>query len=95
MTHGFPISIQTDNGPQFISSQFKEFLRQNGIDHRWKMPLRPQANGEVEQQNRSILKQIRIAQAEGHDWRKDIDTYLLMYHSTPHTTTGVSPVELL
>ncbi|XP_062590271.1 uncharacterized protein K02A2.6-like [Saccostrea cucullata] len=58
-------------------------------------PLWPQASGEIERQNRSILKRLKIAQAENKDWKSELQTYLLMYRSSPHTTTGVSPAELL
>ena len=34
----------------------------------------PQANGEVERQNRSLLKAIRTLQVEKADWRKEIDS---------------------
>ncbi len=95
LTHGLPLSIQTDNGPQFISEQFREYLEENGISHRKTTPLWPQANGEVERQNRSILKRIKIAQAERRDWKKELNNYLVMYRSTPHSTTGKSPAELL
>ena len=63
--HGLPMSIWTGNGPQFINECFKSFVEENGVEHRMTTPLRPQANGEIEQQNRSILKRLRIAQAEG------------------------------
>ena len=94
-THGIPISITCDNGPQFKSSKFKEYLRVSGIKLHNVTPLWPQANGEVERQNRTLLKRIKIAQAEGKNWRSDIYSFLLMYRSTPHSTTGVSPAELL
>ena len=29
------------------------------------------------------------------DWRLELNKYLLAYQSTPHTTTGQSPAELL
>ena len=45
--------------------------------------------------NRSLLKRIKIAQAEGKDWKKELRAYLIAYRSTPHATTGVSPAELL
>lgn len=32
-------------------------------------PLWPQANGEVKQQNRSLLKAMTFAHAKGRDWR--------------------------
>ncbi|XP_063412611.1 uncharacterized protein K02A2.6-like [Mytilus trossulus] len=93
--HGLPISIATDNGPQFISDTFKTYLDQNGIVHRRITPLWPAANGEIERQNRSLLKRMRIANAEKKNLSTEIQTYLKMYRSTPHCTTGVSPAELL
>ena len=58
-------------------------------------PFWAQANGEVERQNRSLLKAINIAQLEKKDWKREMLTFLLAYRSTPHSTTGVSPAELL
>ena len=52
------------------------------------------ANGEVECQNRSLLKAMRVFQAEGKDWRLELNKFLLAYRLTSHTTTGVSPAEL-
>ena len=95
VTHGFPLSLRTDNWLQFISDHFKKYLEENGIKHRRTTPLWPQANGEVERQNRSILKRLCIAQAEGRNCQLVMDNFLMMYRSTPHTTTGVSPAELL
>ena len=94
-THGLPLSIKTDNGPQFVSEEFEAYLNDNNIEHRVSTPLWPQANGEVERQNRSLLKAMRIAHSEGRDWRKEMQKFLLAYRSTPHTTTGVSPAKLL
>ena len=60
VTHGLPFSVKTDNGPQFVSESFKNFMSENGITHRHTTPLWPQANGEVERQNRAIMKRIRL-----------------------------------
>lgn len=94
-THGLPLSIQTDNGPQFVSDHFRLFMSENGIDHRRTTPFWPQANGEVERQNRSIMKRVKIACSEGKDWKSDLNKYLVTYRCTPHSTTGVSPSKLL
>ncbi len=83
--------MKTDNGPQFISQDFKVFMEENGIRHNRMTPLWPQANGEVEKQNRSILK----AQAEGKDWRRELVKYLLTHRTTPHSVTGIPPAEML
>ena len=48
-THGLPISIRTDNGPQFISQQFRKFVTENGIVHGRTTPLWPQANRKAKQ----------------------------------------------
>ena len=93
--NGLPVSISSDNGPQFKSEAFLKYLTENGIKHRAVTPLHPAANGEVERQNRSLMKRIRIAQAESKDWRKEIRKYLFAYRTTPHSTTGVSPAELM
>ena len=95
VTYGLPLSFRTDNGSQFVSDYFKKYLEENGIEHRRTTPLWSQANGEIERQNRSILKRLRIAQAESRNWRSEMDDVLMMYRSTAHSTTGVSPAELL
>ena len=95
LTHGLAVSIQTDNGPQFVSDHFKRYMQENGMVHHRVTPLWPQANGEVERQNRSILKRLRIAQAEKRNWKAELQSYLIMYRTTPHTVTGISPSELL
>ena len=92
--HGYPESITTDNGPQIISQTFKNYMKEHGIYHLKVTPLWPEANGEVERQNRSILKRLRIAQAEHKNWKEELETYLLMYRSMPHCVV-VSPAEML
>ena len=89
------LSLRTDNGLHFTSEHFTKYLEENGIEHRRTALLWPQANGEIERQNHSILKRLRIAQAEGRNWKSEMDSFLMMYRSTPHSTTGVSPAELL
>ena len=34
-------------------------------------------------------------EAEGRNWKSEMDNFLTMYCSTPHSTAGVSPAELL
>lgn len=93
--HGLPESLTSDNGPQFISTEFAEYVTQQGIRHHKVTAKWPQANGEVERQNSSLLKRIQIAHAEKKDWKKELNVYLAAYRALPHPTTGVSPAELL
>ena len=94
-THGFPYTVTSDNGPHFMAESFQKFLKDNGIKHRKITPLWPQANGEIECQNRSLLKRMQIAQVEREDWKKAVLRYLVAYRNTPHPSTGVYPAELL
>ena len=93
--HGIPHSLRTDNGPQFVSDEFRQFLSEMGIQHRRNTPLWPRANGEVERQNRTLLKTLKIAHAEQKNWNIELQCFLLPYRTTPHTTTGESPSKLL
>lgn len=92
---GFPFSVKSDNGPQFISEEFEQYMRDHGIEHRVSPPLWPQANGEVERQNRSLLKSLKISNSEGRNWREELYKFLVAYRSTPHSSTGVTPTFLM
>jgi transposase InsO family protein len=83
VNHGLPLSINADNDPQFISEQFEEFLNENDIEHRRLTPRWPQSNGEVERQNRTLLKAMKIAQASGKDWKTELNKFLIVYRTTP------------
>jgi len=46
--------IISDNGPQFIAKDFKEFIRISGMTHIRTSPYYPQSNGKLERWNKSI-----------------------------------------
>ena len=46
--------IISDNGPQFIAKDFKEFIRISGMTHVRTAPYYPQSNGKIERWNGSI-----------------------------------------
>ncbi|XP_064637112.1 uncharacterized protein K02A2.6-like [Lineus longissimus] len=94
-SHGYPLSFKSDNGPQFISEKFECYLEECGIEHRLSPALWPQANGEIERQNRTMFKYMRIAHAQGKDWKEELFNTLLSYRSTPHESTGVTPAKLM
>lgn len=91
---GTPVSITADNGRQFISIDFENFCKEFGIQLFHSIPYWPQQNGEVERQNRDILKRLRISQTQKSNWQDDLLKYLTMYNSTPHSVTGKPPGEL-
>jgi putative transposase len=46
--------IITDNGPQFIARDFKEFIRISGMSHVRTSPYYPQSNGKLERWHKSL-----------------------------------------
>jgi transposase InsO family protein len=46
--YGIPDILQSDNGPQFSSREFAEFVRDYGYVHKTTSPHYAQANGQVE-----------------------------------------------
>ncbi|XP_013167322.1 PREDICTED: uncharacterized protein K02A2.6-like [Papilio xuthus] len=91
---GYPMSITADNGRQFVSEEFKDFCRECNIKLFNTVPYWPQMNGEVERQNRDIIKRLKINSSEKQEMREALYEYLMMYNSTPHSVTGKTPSEL-
>mgnify|MGYP003692189619 CR=1 FL=1 len=58
--NGFPLTIASNNRPQFRFETFENYLMENGIKHRAVTPLHPAANGKIERQNLSLMKRICI-----------------------------------
>jgi putative transposase len=46
--------IISDNGPQFIAKDFKEFIRISGLTHVRTSPFYPQSNGKIERWHESL-----------------------------------------
>lgn len=93
--YGYPISITADNAKQFVSEEFKQYCEEANIRLISTIPYWPQMNGEVERQNRSLLKRLTIMQSENKRWKRELNKYLLMYRATTHSTTLKSPSELM
>ncbi|XP_058827435.1 uncharacterized protein K02A2.6-like [Topomyia yanbarensis] len=58
---GVPRSITADNGPQFRSSELKQFCTSYGIHLNLSTPYWPEQNGAVERQMRNIGRRIKIS----------------------------------
>ena len=85
----------SDNGRQFDNTPFREFYDQLGIRNHYSSPSHPQANGQVEVANRSLLKIIktRLEGAKGV-WSDELPGVLWAYRMTVRTPTGETPFKL-
>ena len=78
-----------------MSEEFENFLATHGIQHQKFSPLWLQASDEVERQNRTLLKSLKVAEVEGKKWKDELDKFLLAYRTTPHSSTGATPAFLM
>ncbi|KAJ8377010.1 hypothetical protein SKAU_G00075900 [Synaphobranchus kaupii] len=92
-THGLPDTVVTDNGPTFTSDVFQEFMDKNGIRHVRTAPYHPASNGLAERAVGTLKEVLR--NMSGHSLETKMHRFLFQYRITPHTTTGVSPAEML
>ncbi|XP_038106617.1 uncharacterized protein K02A2.6-like [Culex quinquefasciatus] len=92
---GYPQTITLDNAKQFVGVEIQEYCKTHGIYLNHSAPYWPQENGLVEKQNRSLLKRLKISHALNRDWKQDLREYLVMYYTTPHSTTGKTPTEMM
>lgn len=93
--HGIPEQIVSDNGPQFISSDFAAFLKMNGVQHTRSSPYHPATNGEAERFVRTFKEAMKTSRGDGLTLPHRINNFLLTYRTTPHMTTRTPPCELL
>lgn len=92
---GFPYTLQFDNARQLVSEEVTAYCSKNGIAWINTTPYWPQANGEVERQNRSLMRRLRIGYNSHGNWKSELTDFLKMYYTTPHTVTGKAPTELM
>jgi hypothetical protein len=90
-----PLTVNSDNGSCFKDRKYKEFLEALNVERRHSIALWPQSNGEIEHQNRSLLKRMCTAQSEHRNWKEELQRYLFNYRATRHSVTGVAPAELM
>ena len=91
--HGLPQKVVTDNGPSFVSAEFKQFMSGNGIKHVTSSPYHPSSNGLAERAVQSFKQGIKLT--PGNSIQEKLSKYLFKYRITPHSTTGIAPAELL
>jgi putative transposase len=91
--------IISDNGPQFIAKDFKEFIRISGMTHVRTAPYYPQSNGKLERWNKSIKSEcIRPGVPLSlDDAERLIAQYVAVYNRQRlHSSLGyITPLDML
>ena len=92
--YGLPLQLVSYNGPQFISEDFAQFMKSNGIKHIRCAPYHPASNGAVERLVQTFKKAMKTAKECSKDLQQALSSFLLTYRTTPHTTTPDTPAKL-
>ncbi|KAF2882467.1 hypothetical protein ILUMI_23692 [Ignelater luminosus] len=92
---GLPQVLVSDNGRQFLSYEFKNFLESNDIIHKVGAPYHPATNGLAEKTVQSFKNALKALRGNNNDRNRDLQAFLFNYRITPHTITGESLSKLL
>ncbi|XP_059092245.1 uncharacterized protein LOC131887632 [Tigriopus californicus] len=89
-TFGVPNVLRTDNGPQFASSQFGQFLTKWGVQWKPSSPYYPQSNGHAEVMVKSM--KYMLAKTGGNIHSGEFAEALLEFRNSPQND-GLSPAQ--
>ncbi|XP_008481824.1 uncharacterized protein K02A2.6-like [Diaphorina citri] len=91
---GFPEVLVSDNGPQFTSKVFKDFLEGNGVIHKTSAPFHPSTNGQAERYVQTIKKLLNCMHDEKGDVEYKLSQILIQLRKVPNAD-GKSPYDLM
>jgi len=85
--------IISDNGPQFIAKDFKEFIRISGMSHVRTSVHYPQSNGKIERWHQSLKKECIRSKCplSLEDARRVVDDFVI-YYNTVRLHSGIGYV---
>jgi transposase InsO family protein len=91
--------IISDNGPQFIAKDFKEFIKIAGMTHVRTAPYYPQSNGKIERYHRTIKSEcIRKGVLLSLDDAREVVAVFVKHYNTVrlHSSIGyIAPADKL
>lgn len=89
--YGTPRQLMSDQGPQFKSQEFKQFMTEWGINHVMSSPYHHQSNGKAE----AAVKIIKTMMKKTNENQEDQNIALLELRNTPRQDTGLSPAKMM
>jgi transposase InsO family protein len=93
---GCPLDLHSDQGRNYESTIFKELCRLLEIRKTRTSPRHPQANGQAERFNRTLIKMIRAyLKGEQRDWDLNLGCLTAAYRATVNESTGFTPNMLM
>ena len=97
-THNKPKMIQSNNGGEFSSREFKQFILKHNVEQKFGSPYCPKWQGAVESFNKTIqvfLEIVKYHFKEKYDLEDLVNDFLIYYNNRRHSTTGVVPYRIM
>ena len=90
--------LRTDNGGEYTSNEFENYLKAEGIRHEKTIPKNPEQNGVAERLNRTLLESTRSMLADSRlpqkFWAEALSTAVyLRNRSSTSTVPRMTPLE--
>ena len=92
---GPPRRLHSDQGRNFESHILSELCKAFGVEKSHTTPYHPMGDGLVERMNRSLLSLLRTLTERQSDWEDHLQLLLFAYRTSQHSTTKLSPYEVL
>ena len=86
--------VVSDNGTQFTSDEFAQFMMTNGVKHIRTAPYHPSSNGQAERFVQTFKRAMKAGERDEPSLSARLSHFLLTYRSTPYATTNSTPSEL-
>ena len=92
--------LRTDNGNEYLSTEFQNYLKHHGIIHNTSVAYSPQSNGKAERLNRTLVEKARCmiisSNVDLSLWSAAIDTANYLRNRSPSSLlNGMTPYEAL
>ena len=94
--HGIPTKLISDRDPRFVSELWKLFCKRFQIHRALSTAYHPQSDGQTERVHRTLEQMIRTyIQTDETAWEQLLPALELAYNCTTHSTTELSPFEVM
>lgn len=94
-SYGVPMMVVTDNGTNFTSAEFNNYLTSVGIKyHKYTAPYHPSTNGQAERSVQTVKNGLKAMCTTRQTLQQNLNEFLRQYKNAPHSTTGISPSQL-
>ena len=91
-------TLRSDRGGEYLSTEFTEYLKENGILSQWTPPHTPQLNGVSERRNRTLLDMVRSMMSHTtlpiSFWGYALETAIHILNRVPSKSVDTTPYEI-